>query len=63
MTTDPMAADAPAIGVVIPVHDAGAQLAALAAQEVPVGWEVVVADNDSTDAAGSLHEHALYLSE
>lgn len=41
------------MSVVIPARDAGAwidgQLAALAAQEVPVGWEVLVADNGSTD--------------
>ncbi|HKY66117.1 MAG TPA: glycosyltransferase [Acidimicrobiales bacterium] len=41
------------MSVVMPALDAAAwidgQLAALAAQEVPVPWEVVVADNGSTD--------------
>ena len=43
----------PRISVVIPVLDAaewlGHQPAALAAQDVPVPWEVLVADNGSTD--------------
>lgn len=43
----------PQISVVIPARDAArwidAQLGALACQEVPVPWEVVVADNGSTD--------------
>ncbi len=52
---DPAADDGatPRISVVIPVLDAaewlGHQLAALAAQDVPVPWEVLVADNGSTD--------------
>ena len=52
---DPAAGDGatPRISVVIPVLDAaewlGHQLAALAAQDVPVPWEVLVADNGSTD--------------
>lgn len=45
--------EAPRVSVVIPALDASAwiddQLAALAAQDVPVPWEVVVADNGSTD--------------
>jgi glycosyltransferase involved in cell wall biosynthesis len=45
--------DAPRVSVVIPALDASAwiddQLAALADQDVPVPWEVVVADNGSTD--------------
>ena len=50
--------DAPCVSVVIPVLDAAAwiddQLRALAAQQVPVPWEVVVADNGSTDGTTAL---------
>lgn len=45
--------DAPLITVVVPVRNGMPwlehQLRALSAQEVPVGWEVVVADNGSQD--------------
>lgn len=45
---------APCVSVVIPARNAARwldqQLAALAAQDVPVPWEVVVADNGSCDA-------------
>ncbi|HEX6567759.1 MAG TPA: GNAT family N-acetyltransferase, partial [Acidimicrobiales bacterium] len=52
--------DAPRISVVIPARNAAEwldqQLAALARQQVPVPWEVVVADNGSTDATRALAE-------
>src|SRR3954447_18669638 len=47
-----------AITVAIPMRDAaatiGAQLEALAAQEYDGEWEVLVADNGSTDASGQV---------
>lgn len=49
--------DPPLISVVVPVRDGMPwlehQLAALAAQEVPVAWEVVVADNGSEDGTST----------
>src|SRR5690242_2333301 len=44
----------PKVSVVIACRDAeltlGVQLAALAAQECPVPWNVIISDNGSTDA-------------
>ena len=50
----------PEVSVVVPCFDAeetlGAQLAALAGQEHPGGWEVIVADNGSTDGSRAVAE-------
>jgi glycosyltransferase involved in cell wall biosynthesis len=52
--------DLPRISVVIPARNAAdildQQLAALARQQVPVPWEVVVADNGSTDGTAAVAE-------
>jgi GT2 family glycosyltransferase len=54
------AVSAPSVSVVIPCFDAeatlGGQLAALAAQEYPGEWEVIVADNGSTDGSRAVAE-------
>lgn len=56
--TGPENPPTPRITVVIPVrngaHCLGAQLDALAAQDVPEPWEVVVSDNGSTDGTRAL---------
>ncbi|MBA2626129.1 MAG: glycosyltransferase [Acidimicrobiia bacterium] len=48
----------PSVSVIVPVHDAeatlGAQLEALAAQDFDGEWELVVADNGSTDGTVAL---------
>jgi glycosyltransferase involved in cell wall biosynthesis len=50
----------PSVSVIIPVrngeHVLGPQLEALAAQQVPVAFEVVIADNGSTDGTAALAE-------
>jgi glycosyltransferase involved in cell wall biosynthesis len=51
-------ADEPKVSVVIPVRDGaetiGEQLGALAAQECDAAWELVVADNGSTDETAAI---------
>lgn len=51
---------APPVSVVIPCFDAeatlGGQLAALAGQQLPGEWEVIVADNGSTDSSRAVAE-------
>lgn len=56
----PVETDAPLISVIVPVRNGmpwiELQLQALAAQEAPVGWEIVVADNGSDDGTRACAE-------
>nr|ANQ31718.1 glycosyltransferase [Actinoplanes teichomyceticus] len=58
----PSGGDRPVVSVVLPVRNAaatlGAQLAALARQDYPGRWELVVVDNGSADRSMALAEEA-----
>ena len=60
MADEQGAGDAPLISVIVPVRNGMPwlehQLSALSAQDVPVEWEVLVADNGSDDATRSCVE-------